>query len=676
MTGRRSEGARAVALAGLNGAGKTSLLDAVLFAAGAVPRQGSPADGTSVGDASPEARGRGQSTELNVAGFEHDGDRYVLLDTPGSVEFAGDGACALAAADLVLIVTDPDPQKAALVQPILKEVERLGVPRALFVNKIDTARGPVRELLAALQAVSPFPLVARQIPIWTDEHVTGFVDLALERAYLYRQGQPSERVDIPAELVERETESRFHMLEQLADHDDALLEQLLEDVKPADDLVFADLTREMRDGLIAPVFFGSAQNGHGVRRLMKALRHETPEPAAAAARLGADGPSAFVLKTSYASQAGKQSVARVLGGDLPDGAELTRPDGAKERASGLHALRGAAQTKVAKAGVGDVVAVGKLEGARTGELLSADGKARTARFNRGEAGHAYALAIRTRDRKDDVRLSGALQKLVEEDPALAVTHEAEGRQVLLHGRGEAHLATTLQRLKRRFGVEVETDRPATAYREGIRKSASERGKHKKQTGGHGQFGDVVIEVKPLKGGEGFRFNDRIVGGVVPRQWIPAVEAGVRDAMERGPLGFPVVDVEVTLVDGSYPSVDSSELAFRTAGRLAMSQALAKCDGFLLEPVEKLTIHAPSGATPRITSMISGRRGQILGFDAREGWPGWDRIEVYLPHSERQDVILELRSLTQGMGSFEAEFHHMAPVTGRAAEEARARAAAA
>ena len=674
MSGRRSEGARAVALAGLNGAGKTSLVDALLFAAGAVPRQGSPANGNCIGDSSPEARARGQSVELNVASFEHDGDRYALLDAPGSVEFSGDGACALAAADLVLVVTDPDAEKAALLQPILKEVERLGVPRAIFVNKIDTARGPVRDLLGALQAVSPFPLVARQIPIWTDEHVTGFVDLALERAYLYRQGRASERADIPADLVERETESRFHMLEQLADHDDALLEQLLEDVKPSDDAVFADLTREMREGLIAPVFFGSAQNGFGVRRLLKALRHETPEPSAAAARLGADGPCAFVIKTSYASQAGKQSVARVLGGDLADGSELTLPNGETERASGLYALRGATQTKAAKAGAGEVVAIGKLEAARTGDLLSADGKARTGRSVRAEGGHAYALAIRTKDRKDDVRLSGALAKLVEEDPTLAVTHEAESRQVLLHGRGDAHLTTTLARLKRRFGVEVETERPQTGYREGIKKGATERGRHKKQTGGHGQFGDVVIEVKPLQPGEGFQFHDKITGGVVPRQWIPAVEQGVRDAMEKGPLGFPVVDVAVALVDGSYHSVDSSELAFRTAGRIAMSEALTKCAAYLLEPIEKLSIHAPSWATPRITSMISGRRGQILGFDAREGWPGWDRVQVYLPHAERQDVIVELRSLTQGMGGFEAEFDHMAPVTGRAADEVRARAA--
>ena len=238
----------------------------------------------------------------------------------------------------------------------------------------------------------------------------------------------------------------------------------------------------------------------------------------------------------------------------------------------------------------------------------------------------------------------------------------------LLGRGEGHLKVSIERLKRRYGVEVAASRPKTPYRETIRKKITQRGRHKKQTGGHGQFGDVVIEVAPKSRGEGFAFDNKITGGVVPRQWIPAVEAGVKDALEKGPLGFPVVDVGAVLIDGSYHTVDSSEMAFRTAGRIAMSDALAACDPILLEPIEKVTIYAPNTATSRINSAISSRRGQILGFDARDGWPGWDRIEVYLPQSERQELIVELRSVTQGLGSFEAEFDHMAEVTGRLADD--------
>jgi elongation factor G len=246
----------------------------------------------------------------------------------------------------------------------------------------------------------------------------------------------------------------------------------------------------------------------------------------------------------------------------------------------------------------------------------------------------------------------------------------------LAGQGDSHLRIALDRLRRRYGVEVATQTPSTPYRETIKRPVSQRGRHKKQTGGHGQFGDVVIEIRPLARGEGFRFEDKITGGVVPRQWIPAVEQGVREAMERGPLGFAVVDVAVTLTDGSYHSVDSSEMAFRQAGRLAMNEALQQAGPILLEPIEKLTIYAPNATTSKINSAISSRRGQILGFDSRPGWSGWDRIEVYLPHHERQDFILELRSLTQGLGTFEAAFDHMVELTGRKADEVTQKAKAA
>jgi elongation factor G len=655
-------GVRAIALAGPGGVGKTTLLEALAAAAGAGERQGS------LGDATPEAKLRGQSVEINLASFEFMGDRYALVDCPGSVEFACDGDAALPAMDLALVVADPDPDKAALLQPTLKQIEALGVPHAIFVNKIDQARGPVGELIAALQAVSRLPLVARQIPIVDDEHVTGFVDLALERAFVYRTGKPSERIDIPAELASIEADARFHMLEQLADHDDELMEQLLSDIVPDPQAVFADIVRETGEGLIAPVFFGSALNGFGVRRLLKALRHDTPEPEVAAARIGATGPCAYVFKTTHAGQAGKLAVARVMGGTIADGAELTRPTGEKGRASGLFLLHGPTTRKVNEAKPGDIVAIGKLESAHAGDLLSADGKPRAARLTPASRRPVFALAVATREQKDDVRLSGALTKLVEEDRGLNLVHLADTREVLLQGQGETHLKTTLDRLKRRYGLQVDTLKPKTPYRETIRKGVTQRGRHKKQTGGHGQFGDVVLEVRPLARGEGFQFFDKISGGVVPRQWIPAVEQGVRDALERGPLGFPVVDVSVTLIDGSYHTVDSSEFAFRAAGRLAMQEALPQCAPILLEPIEKLTIHAPSSATSRITSAVSARRGQILGFDSREGWPGWDRIEVFLPQSERADLIVELRSVSQGLGAFEAEFDHMAELTGRLADE--------
>ena len=660
--------ARTVALVGPNGSGKTSLMEALLFTAGAIDRQGAVEAGTTAGDSSPEARARHQSVELNVATFDYMGERFTLLDCPGSVEFQAESDFAIAAADMAVVVTDPDPGKAMLLRPLLAELDRLGLPRALFVNKIDQAHGNVGELLEALQPASSVPLVARQLPILDDDKVTGFIDLALERAFVYRQGQQFEQIDIPKDLAKAEADAHFHMLEQLSSYDDALLEQLLGDINPEPQMVFGDLVKEMREGLIAPVFFGSALNDSGMGRLLKMFRHEAPTPQAAAARLGAEGACAYVFRTAHAGQAGKLALARVLAGKIADGAELVRPDGEKARASGLFHLVGQATRKIASAETGEVVAIGKVDSAHPGDLLSADGKARTAIRHPQQRRPVYSLAIQPKDRKDDVRLSSSLAKLAEEDHALEIRHEEETHELILSGQGEGHLKTSLDRLKRRYGVEVTTSRPKTPYKESIKKAVTQHGRHKKQTGGHGQFGDVIVEIAPVERGAGLLFSEKVTGGVVPRQWIPAVEDGVRDACERGPLGFPVVDVKACLVDGSYHAVDSSEMAFRTAGRIAMSEGLKACQPYLLEPIDKVTIYAPATATSKINSVISGRRGQILGFEGWDEAPGWDRIEGYLPHAERQDLIVELRSLTQGLATYEAEFDHMGEVSGRLADD--------
>ncbi len=667
MSAHSDGSVRALALTGATGSGKTTLLHAMLTAAGALERRAGGV-GEGVGDTSPEAKARGHSVELNLAGFSFMDDRYAVIDCPGSVEFSAEADFALPCVDLAVVVADPEPEKAILLQPTMKALEQLGVPHILFVNRIDQARGSLTDLLTALAPISRAPLVARQIPIWAGDHVSGFVDLALERAFVYRPGQPSERIDLPPDLAEIESEARFHMLEQLADFDDELMEQLLSDAIPDRDAVFADLAREMSQGLIVPVFLGSAQNGFGVRRLLKALRHELPAPKVAAARLGVDESSAYVVKTAHAGQAGKLAYARVLGGGLADGAELTLPGGERARIGGLFAVQGPALKKIAAADPGDVVAVGKIERAAAGDLMSAAGKARSAQVRPVERAPLYALAVTAKTRGEDVRLSGALAKLIEEDPGLGLAHDAETHEVLLRGQGEGHVRLALERLKRRFGLEVATSQPSTPYKETIVKPITQHARHKKQSGGHGQFGDVTVEIAPQPRGAGFSFTQKITGGVVPKQWIPAVEQGVRDAMAKGPLGFPVVDVAVTLIDGGYHSVDSSEMAFRAAGRLAMDEGLRRCGSCLLEPIEKLAIDAPSSATSHITSALSARRGQILGFGPREGWPGWDRIEAFLPRAERLELIGELRSVTQGLGVYEASFDHMAELTGRLAEE--------
>jgi len=662
----RAAGTRTIALVGPGGAGKTSLAEALLFASGATGRQGSVADGSSVGDASPEARARGGSTELNLLHFDYLDDRYALIDAPGSVGFAADGALGMAAADLALVVVDPDPARALLAEPTLRRLEELGVPHIIFVNKIDQARGSIQALLEALQPMSKSPLIARWIPIRDGEAITGFVDIALERAYYYRKGQPSEQKEIPADLADREALERSQMLEQLADHDDALLEQLLMDEIPDRQTVFDDLAKETGHGQIVPVLFGSAQNGFGVRRLMKALRHETPGPEAAAERLGATGSCAFVFKVSHGGAMGRLSYARIFGGALKEGQELKSSGGEAVRIGTLFAVQGDKTAKLAEAKAGDVVAIAKLEGVHGGEWLAAGAAPPTPEI--AQPVRNYALAIATRDRKDDVRLSTALHKLTEEDRALTWEQDEEMHETRLRGVNDEHLKVTLERLRRRYGVPVDSRQPAVGYKESIRKTVTQRGRHKKQSGGHGQFGDCVIEVKPLARGGGFRFDDKITGGVIPKQWIPAVEAGVKDALAKGPLGFPVVDVAVTLVDGSYHTVDSSEIAFRTAGRIGMAEALAQAAPHLLEPVQKVTITVPSNATSKATSAVASRRGQMLGMGPREGWSRWDLIEALIPEAEMQGFDAELRSLSQGLATYEAEFDHLAELNGALADK--------
>ncbi|MEA3042185.1 MAG: elongation factor [Sphingomonadales bacterium] len=662
----RAAGTRTIALVGPGGAGKTSLAEALLFAAGASGRQGSVADGSSVGDASPEARARGGSTELNLLHFDYLDDRYALIDAPGSVGFAADGALALAAADLALVVVDPDPARALLAEPTLRRLEDLGTPHIIFVNKIDQARGSIQSLLEALQPMSKSPLIARWIPIREGEKITGFVDIALERAYYYRPGQPSEQKEIPADLADREALERTQMLEQLADHDDALLEQLLMDEIPDRETVFEDLAKETGQGQIVPVLFGSAQNGFGVRRLMKALRHETPGPEAAAERLGATGACAFVFKVSHGGAMGRLSFARIFGGALKEGQELKSSGGETVRIGTLFAVQGEKTAKLPEAKAGDVVAIAKLEGVHAGEWLAAGKPPATPEV--AQPTRNYALAIATKDHKDDVRLSTALHKLTEEDRALLWEQDEAMHETRLRGVNDEHLKVTLERLKRRYGVAVDSRMPAVGYKESVRKTVTQRGRHKKQSGGHGQFGDCVIEVKPLARGGGFVFNDKITGGVIPKQWIPAVEAGVRDALVKGPLGFPVVDVAVTLIDGSYHSVDSSEIAFRTAGRIGMAEALGQAAPHLLEPVQKVTITVPSNATSKATSAVASRRGQMLGMGPREGWSRWDLVEALIPESEMQGFDAELRSLSQGLATYEAAFDHLAELNGSLAEK--------
>jgi len=663
--GAKTNGTRAIALVGPAGAGKTSLAEALVYAAGGTDRHGSVGNGTSIGDSSPEARSRGGSTELNLYNFDYLDDHFALIDAPGSVGFAAEGARAVAVADLAIVVVDPDQARAPLAAPALRALDEQGIPHIIFVNRIDQAHGRIRDLLSALQPISVSPLIARQVPIRNGERITGFVDLALERAFHYG-GKDSERIDIPGDLHDREHEARNQMLEQLADHDDELLEQLVMEESPGQDRILSDLARETGESLGVPVLFGSAESGWGIGRLLKALRHETPMPDRTAARLQVSDPALYVFKINNGGTVGRLALARALGGRISEGSDLKTRNGETARLGALFRMQGEKTQKVGEASNGDVVAVAKIDNVKGGEWLSSGALPPPVDVHCPPRN--CALAIEPADRKDDVKLSGALHRLLEEDPALILEQNEASHEMRLRGVNDEHLKTVLGRLKRRYGVEVKSRAPTIGYRESIRKQVTQKGRHKKQSGGHGQFGDVVIEIKPLPRGSGFQFSESISGGAIPKQWIPAVEEGVREAMVKGPLGFTVVDVSVNLTDGSYHSVDSSELAFRLAGRMAMAEALGAANPHLLEPMHKVTVVCPSSATSRVSSAVASRRGQMLGMGPRDGWTGWDRIDAVLPEAELDGLEAELRSQSQGLASYEAEFDHLAELNGPLADK--------
>jgi elongation factor G len=669
--GTRATGPRCVALVGPFQSGKTTLLEAILARTGVIQRQGTIEAGNTVGDASKEARHHRMSVELSVATTNFMGDTYTFLDCPGSVEFVHDMRAVLPAIDAAVVVCELDEKKVPQLQLILRELEDRKTPRILFLNKIDKADAAVHDVLRLLQGASRTKLVLRQIPTFSGEIVTGFVDLALERAFVYKEHAPSQVIPLEGDAVDREKTARFSMLETLADHDDELMEQLLEDIQPPRDKVFDDLTRELRDGLVCPVLMGTATRANGILRLLKALRHESPGAAETAKRLGVKGGAdavAYVVKTLNTTHGGKMSIARVLGGQAGDGTTLLAGDDEAGRVAGVFKLVGQATEKRGPAAVGETVGFAKLDKAKTGDTLTAGKQPHPPLARIEPYPPVLAIAISAKERKDDVKLGQALNKLAEEDPSITVVHNPETHEVVLWGQGEMHLRVATERLSDRYGVAIERRQPTVGYRETIRKGIVQRGRHKKQSGGHGQYGDVVLEIKPMPRGSGFAFEEKITGGVVPRNYIPSVEEGVIDALKHGPLGFPVVDLHVALIDGSYHTVDSSDMAFRTAGRIGVAEGLPQCQPVLLEPIHLVEIVCPNEATAKINALMSGRRGQILGFDTREGWEGWDVVRAKMPEAEVGDLIVEIRSATAGAGTFTFKFDHMAELTGRTADQ--------
>lgn len=652
--GGRRTGPKCIAIVGPFASGKTTLLEAILARTGAIPRQNPVSSGNTVSDNSPEAKAHSMSVEASVASVDFMGDSLTFVDCPGSVEFAFEADPVLAACDLAVVVAEADEKKIPALQLIMRKLDDLAIPHIMFLNKTDKSSSGVRDTLKMLQPASAAPLLLRQIPLRKAGAIVGSIDLALERAYIWRDFAESEITEIPSDEKAREVEARFSMLETLADHDDVLMEQLLEEREPPRDEIFDDLAADLRDGSVIPVLIGAAEKGNGVLRLLKAIRHDAPDVATTRKRLGLeDGTEtvAQVIKTIHTAHGGKLSICRVLSGKIVDGTELWTSNGEPTKVSGIYRMLGKDQAKLAAASAGDTVALGKLESAKTGQTLTS-AKAGIASLAAIEPPQSvYAFSLRSKQRKDDVKMSAAIHRLAEEDPSLTLHHNQDSGETVLSGHGEMHLRVAVERLEGRNQISIDVRPPAIPYRETIRKSTSQRGRHKKQSGGHGQFGDVVLEIKPLPRGSGFVFSDTITGGVVPKQYIQSVESGVRDYLKSGPLGFPVVDLAVNLSDGSYHSVDSSDMAFQMAARIAMKEGMAQCSPILLEPIMKVEIVTPEDYFGDLMADLGARRAEITNTLDRGKLKV---IEARAPLEKMFGYSTAVRSLSQGRASYSME----------------------
>jgi elongation factor G len=647
---------RNVALVGHGGSGKTSLAEALLFVVGAIPRLGRVEDGNTVSDFDPEETRRGISVSMAIAPFEHDGHKVNLVDTPGYADFVGDVAAALRVADLAVFVVSAVEGVEVQTEMAWRMADQAKVPRAVFVNKLDRERASFPRTLDDLKAKFGTGVAPLELPIGEEGSFRGVVDLLTDVAVTYEgEGGKGTEGAIPDEMQVEEHTVHDALVEGIVVADDDLMERYLGDESIDVKELEQALAKGIAEASVFPVLCGSATKLIGVDRLASFITHEGPAPEAE------DGqPVAFVFKTIVDPYVGRVNLFKVLQGTIKTDASLVNDrNGSDERLHQLSVMRGKEQEPTSEVSPGDIAAVAKLSDTTTGDVLGARGADFTVEpFEAPQP--VLPTAIRPKSKADEDKLATALHRLLDEDPALRLERNSETKQTLLWGLGETHLSIALEKLHRKLGVEVVTDDVKVAYRETITGTAEAEGKYKKQTGGHGQFGVAFLRVEPKERGEGFEFVDQIVGGAIPRQFIPAVEKGIAEAMENGgTFGYPVVDVKVTCYDGKYHSVDSSEMSFKMAGSLGFKEAMAKANPILLEPISELVVTAPEQYQGDLMGDLNSKRGRILGSAAVGN--GEFEIVAQVPTSEVLQYSNNLRSITGGRGRFELRHDHYDPV---------------
>jgi len=659
---------RNVALVGHSGSGKTTLAEALLYRAGAISRLGRVEDGTTVCDFDPEEHARGISLSLALAPFVWKGHKINLIDTPGYADFVGDVHAALRVADLAVFVVNAVDGVEVQTVYAWSIAEQLGLPRMIFVNKLDKERASFDRTLAELRDRFGAGIAPIELPLGDGDAFHGVADLFRDRAFVYDSGEGVEG-PIPEEITDRKETVREALVEGIVVADDDLLERYLEGEIPTVGELEQAMSGGIADATVYPVVCGSATGPVAVDRLADFIvalgpspRQRPPVEVVAGDQTvtippDPEGdPLAFVFKTIADPYVGQISLFRVLSGTIRPETTLTNPrTGSDERLTKIATMIGKETELVDAAPAGDIAAVAKLNDTATGDTLAPKHTpVRIPAIGRPEPVLATAVVARTQ--ADEDKLANALRRILEEDPALRVSRNDETRQTLLHGMGETHLAITLERLQRKFGVAVDTEPVQVPFRETISRPAEAEGKYKKQTGGHGQFGVCYLKIEPLPRGEGFEFVDEIKGGAIPRQFIPAVEKGIVETMAEGGVhGFPVVDVRVHLVDGKYHSVDSSEMSFKLAGRLGFRAAMEQAAPIVLEPISRIEVLVPPEYQGDVMGDLSARRGQVQGTEAAPG--GRQKITALVPTSEILNYAIDLRSITQGWGSFTAVHDH-------------------
>ena len=629
--------------------GKTMLAEAMLFASGAVARMGSPDQGTATTDSEPEEQKRKISINLGVASAEHNGHKVNILDAPGFFDFAGQVVSGLRAAEGAVVVVGPSAQLAVGTEIAWEQCNRTSKPRIVVVNKLDKENSDFYGAVDAMrQTLSPrpFPL---HLPIGAEQDFRGIVDLLHLKAFVTAEDGKGTEIPIPDDMKQRVEEYRGQLIEAAAESDDSLLEKYLDAGTLDDEEIQRGLRQGILDAKVAPVVCASATKLLGVRTLLSTIVELMPSPEA-----DLDKPvKAFVFSTG-GDQFGRVSYFKVIAGVVKADAHLPNLSrGGEERLAQIFFPRGKEHVAATEVRAGDIAAATKLTHTLTGDTLGMKDGGPLPGLDL--PGPAYSLAITPKARGDEEKISSGLARLSEEDPTLHVERLEETHQLVIAGLGDVHLDVTLEKLKRKYGVDATTATPRVPYRETVHGSARAEGRHVKQSGGHGQYGICVIEVAPTARGEGFVWEDKIFGGSIPHNFRPSVQKGIVDSMSKGVVaGYPMVDVKVTLLDGKYHSVDSNDMAFQIAGSLAIRKGALDAGPVLLEPLVEATIHVPERNLGDIMSDVNGRRGKILGTEPTDGYQD---VKALVPESEMLRFALDLRSITQGRGSFAMKFSH-------------------